>query len=90
MRPPLRALIQGATGAVGSELVRQCLADDRFETTPEIEAFVREAGIRAVISTPLAGESGPLGVLSVVSRQPGRYTEADVDVLTTEAEKKPN
>ena len=58
------------------------LGDDRFETTPEIEAFVRRAGIRAVISTPLLGEAGPVGVLSVVSRQPGAYTDADVEVLT--------
>ena len=34
------------------------LADDRFETTPEIEAFVRRAGIRAVIAAPLTGEGG--------------------------------
>jgi PAS domain S-box-containing protein len=57
------------------------LTDDRFETTPEIEAFVRSAGIRAVISTPLTGEQGPLGVLSVVSRQPGAYSEADMEVM---------
>ena len=56
------------------------LADDRFETTPEIEAFVRKAGIRAVIAVPLTGEGdAPLGVLSVVSRQPGAYTETDVE-----------
>ncbi len=58
------------------------LTDDRFETTPEIEAFVRRAGIRAVISTPLTGEQGPVGVLSVVSRQPGAYDESGMDVLT--------
>ena len=59
------------------------LADDRFDTTPEIEAFVRKAGIRAVIAAPLAGEGDePLGVLSVVSRQPGAYTETEVDLLT--------
>ena len=58
------------------------LDDDRFETTPEIEQFVRDAGIRAVISTPLTGERGPVGVLSVVSREPGAYTDADVEVLT--------
>lgn len=59
------------------------LVDERFETTPEIEAFVRKAGIRAVISVPLSGESdGPLGVLSVVSREAGAYTETEVDLLT--------
>ena len=59
------------------------LADERFVTTPEIEAFVRKAGIRAVISAPLTGEGGdPLGVLSVVSRQPGAYSETEVELLT--------
>ena len=59
------------------------LADDRFETTPDIEAFVRKAGIRAVISAPLSGEGDePLGVLSVVSHQPGAYTDTEVDLLT--------
>ena len=59
------------------------LADDRFDTTPEIEAFVRKAGIRAVISAPLTQEGGePLGVLSVVSREPGAYTDAEVETLT--------
>ena len=59
------------------------LADDRFDTTPEIEAFVREAGIRAVIAAPLSGEGDePLGVLSVVSREPGAYTDTEVELLT--------
>ncbi len=59
------------------------LADERFETTPEIEAFVRKAGIRAVISVPLTGEGeDPLGVLSVVSREPGAYTDTEVELLT--------
>jgi uncharacterized protein YbjT (DUF2867 family) len=31
MDRPLRAIVQGATGAVGSEVVRACLADARFE-----------------------------------------------------------
>lgn len=30
MARPLRALVQGSTGAVGSEVVRECLADARF------------------------------------------------------------
>jgi PAS domain S-box-containing protein len=59
------------------------LADERFETTPEIEAFVRKAGIRAVISAPLTGEGeAPLGVLSVVSRQAGAYTDTELELLT--------
>jgi PAS domain S-box-containing protein len=59
------------------------LADDRFATTPEIEAFITSAGIRSVIAVPLTGEDAqPLGVLTVVSRQPGAYTDSDVETLT--------
>jgi PAS domain S-box-containing protein len=59
------------------------LTDERFVTTTEIADFVRRAGIRAVISTPLIGEAGDaLGVLSVVSRKAGAYGDADVEVLT--------
>jgi PAS domain S-box-containing protein len=59
------------------------LADDRFQATPRIEEFIRAAGIRAVIAVPLTGEDArPLGVLSVVSRSPGAYSDADVETLT--------
>ena len=59
------------------------LADPRFVTTPGIERFIKSAGIRAVIAVPLTGEDKrPLGVLSVVSREPGAYTETDVETLT--------
>ena len=59
------------------------LVDSRFETSPGIETFIRKAGIRAVIAVPLTGEDKrPLGVLSVVSREPGAYSDADVETLT--------
>jgi GAF domain-containing protein len=59
------------------------LDDSRFETTPAIEKFIRKAGIRAVIAVPLTGEDQrPLGVLSVVSREPGAYSETDVETLS--------
>jgi PAS domain S-box-containing protein len=59
------------------------LVDRRFETSPGIETFIRKAGIRAVIAVPLTGEDKrPLGVLSVVSRQPGAYAEADAETLS--------
>jgi PAS domain S-box-containing protein len=59
------------------------LGDSRFETTPAIEKFIRKAGIRAVIAVPLTGEDQrPLGVLSVVSREPGAYSETDVETLS--------
>ena len=58
-------------------------------TTTRAAAFVTDAGIRSVIAVPLAGdaaalspETTPLGTLSVVSRRPGAYDEADGEVLT--------
>ncbi len=58
------------------------LEDDRFLQDDLARSFVQEAGIRSVIAVPLAGDSGPLGTLSVVSRQPAAYDDADADVLT--------
>ena len=57
------------------------LADDRFVKDDAATAFVREAGIRSVIAVPLGGEAGPLGTLSVVSRQAGAYDEPDMEML---------
>jgi PAS domain S-box-containing protein len=58
------------------------LTDTRFKATPRIEAFIRSAGIRAVIAVPLTGEDArPLGVLSVVSRSAGAYSDSDVETL---------
>ncbi len=78
---PRQAVAGLAFAERASVMTADYLTDDRFETTPDIEAFVRAAGIRAVISTPLTGEQGPVGVLSVVSREPGAYTQADVETL---------
>ncbi len=58
------------------------LEDDRFLRDDLARAFVAESGIRSVIAVPLAGETGPLGTLSVVSRKPAAYDDADADVLT--------
>ena len=63
-------------------LTRDYLADERFDHTDEIDSFIRSAGIRAVISTPLSGEGGPIGTISVVSRSPGAYDASDLEVLT--------
>ncbi|HEX2470999.1 MAG TPA: GAF domain-containing protein [Candidatus Limnocylindrales bacterium] len=65
------------------QMTADLLADDRFQTTPGIERFIRDAGIRAVIAVPLTGEDArPLGVLSVVSRELGAYSDSHVETLT--------
>ena len=57
------------------------LADERFTQDGPARAFVLQTGIRSVIAVPLAGDGDPLGTLSVASRTPGAYDEADADVL---------
>jgi GAF domain-containing protein len=57
------------------------LADDRFLRDDAARAFVESTGIRSVVSVPLAGDGAPLGTLSVVSRRPSAYDEADSEVL---------
>jgi PAS domain S-box-containing protein len=61
------------------------LADDRFARDDQARAFVERSGIRSVIAVPLAGDAGPLGTLSVVSRRPAAYDDADAEVLTAMA-----
>ena len=61
------------------------LTDERFERDDQARAFVEQSGIRSVIAVPLAGDAGPLGTLSVVSRQPSAYDDADAEVLTAMA-----
>jgi PAS domain S-box-containing protein len=58
------------------------LEDDRFDHRPEIDAFVKDMGIRAVMSTPLSAGASPIGTLSVVSREPGAYEIGDLEMLT--------
>ena len=58
------------------------LADDRFVRDDLAHDFVKQSGIRSVIAVPLAGDGAPLGTLSVVSRRPAAYDDADAEVLT--------
>ncbi len=61
------------------------LTDERFTRDDQARTFVERAGIRSIIAVPLAGDRGPLGTLSVVSRQPAAYDDADADVLAAMA-----
>jgi PAS domain S-box-containing protein len=63
-------------------LTTDYLTDERFDHSKEIDSFIKRMRIRAVMSTPLMGEDGPIGTISVVSRSPGHYDEADLEVLT--------
>ncbi len=63
-------------------LTTDYLTDERFDHSKEIDSFIKRMRIRAVMSTPLLGEDGPIGTISVVSRSPGHYDESDLEVLT--------
>ncbi len=58
------------------------LDDDRFVRDDAARAFVESTGIRSVVAVPLPGDAGPIGTLSVVSRQVAAYDDADGEVLT--------
>ena len=58
------------------------LVDDRFVRDDPAREFVASTGIRSVVAVPLPGEAGPIGTLSVVSRQVAAYDDADGEVLT--------
>src|SRR4029079_14956037 len=51
------------------------LTDERFQDDNPARQFVIDTGIRSVIGVPLAGDTGALGTLSVVSRQPAAYDD---------------
>jgi PAS domain S-box-containing protein len=57
------------------------LVDERFDRDDNARSFITDTGIRSVIAVPLAGDTGALGTLSVVSRRASAYDDADQDVL---------
>ncbi|MFL5779257.1 MAG: GAF domain-containing protein, partial [Chloroflexota bacterium] len=77
---------EGVSGLAFAEnrpiLTSDYAADDRFHAEDAVQSFIVSAGIRSVISAPLPGEGRPLGVISVVSREPGTYDDADAETLT--------
>jgi PAS domain S-box-containing protein len=58
------------------------LTDERFARDDMARAWVKQSGIRSVIAVPLAGDAGPLGTLSVVSRRQAAYDDADAEILS--------
>ena len=57
------------------------LEDDRFEHTPERDAFVREAGIRSVISAPLVHHDVAVGAITVYGDRPNAFDAAGAALL---------
>ncbi|MDX6585476.1 MAG: hypothetical protein QOI10_4660, partial [Solirubrobacterales bacterium] len=57
------------------------LADTRFQHVEVSDALVVQVGYRSVLSTPLRGESGPLGAISVSSHRPDAYDDNQAALL---------
>ena len=57
------------------------LLDERFAHTTERDAFVREAGVRSVISAPLVRDDEVLGVITVYADPPGAFGPQDAELL---------
>ena len=57
------------------------LADPRFEHVAVSDALVVETGYRSVLSTPMIGESGALGAISVSSHRADAYDESHAALL---------
>jgi GAF domain-containing protein len=75
---------------VGSDTASQLTDGPGYDHQPDwsrifddpAREFVASTGIRSVVAVPLPGEAGPIGTLSVVSRQVAAYDDADGEVLT--------
>ena len=75
----------GASGkaiATGAGVVSGDYANDAgFEHDPDLDAAVRDDGIKSLIVTPLSGESGMLGVLQVGSPDVNAFGPAEVGLV---------
>ena len=74
----------GATGIAVAE-DRVVVADDDlaslFPPSPESTDFFDRTGFHSMIAAPITGESGPLGVIEVYSRQRAFFTETDASLV---------
>jgi PAS domain S-box-containing protein len=57
------------------------LVDDSFKHAEPSDRYIREHGIRSVISAPLIGEDGPIGSLTVHTQEPDAFGPAAAELL---------
>jgi GAF domain-containing protein len=73
-----RAVITGETYVTGDYL-----ADETIVHSIGPDTYVRSKGIRAVIATPLNGDQGPFGAITVWSTRPDAFGPEDAALLET-------
>ncbi len=57
------------------------LADQAFEHTPELDAYIRRRGMASVMTAPLVSSAGGLGALTVQSARRHAFDEGDAELL---------
>ena len=55
--------------------------DPQFEHTPELDAYITRRGMASVMSAPLTGSFGAIGVLTVQSRRRNAFDADDAELL---------
>ncbi|MCU0505874.1 MAG: GAF domain-containing protein [Chloroflexi bacterium] len=61
-------------------------ADPSFAHTPSADAFIANAGIRAMLAAPIVGEGRPLGALEVYARRPAAFDGDAMDLAAALAD----
>ena len=59
------------------------LADEHLLRSPVSDAYARDKGIRGVIATPLVGDQGPFGAITVWSTRVAAFDQEDAALLET-------
>jgi GAF domain-containing protein/sugar diacid utilization regulator len=59
------------------------LDDDRFEHDPEVDAVVRDEGVRSILGAPMSVSQRFVGVLFVADRALRVFSEAEVGLVTS-------
>lgn len=77
---PLMALV----GAGETAIVADSETDARY--VPAAREAARLRGFRSLLLTPLVGEDGPIGLISVARKEPGRFAPHHVELLKTFAD----
>ncbi|MFI8965576.1 helix-turn-helix domain-containing protein [Streptomyces sp. NPDC053493] len=62
------------------------LADERFSHHPDVDAVVRDEGLRAVLAVPLRAGDAVLGLLYGADRRPRRYTAGELALVASLAD----